>query len=377
MNPSFCKWSLRGLLFIAVYIGHFAADPNLKNSTFVGFGKVLAQSGSVDEQLLEDKARSDQKKESAAQAKKGGAKGKVTALKKARQAMAARDYPKVITVLRPYIDPPDKEVLSYLAEAFERTQDKTELLRALEIYSATWPEDLPGRIRLGKAYAAQAKYEKAIELFRFVLSKDSKNKDAHLGLLSVFQKRKNSYEAQVILADMEKKFGRDADVLSESCRLQYEDAMYVEATKSCGMAIELDPKRADNHVYLGLIQTARENPKQAEKILFAAAARFPNSELAMKAAGDFAETQKNYEKASALYKNCLKNSGESFVCRLGLARSSFEMRDYEEATKSYTVACKVDQTLRSEVLKKASLARQAGQAGWYDKLRTVGERCGF
>lgn len=366
-----------GLLFIAFYIGQLAVNPDRNVWTFVLIASGWAQSGSVDDQLLEDMARTNQKKEAAAKVKKGGSKARGAALEKARLHMASRDYAKVISSLRPYIDPPDKEVLSYLAEAFERTNDRTELIRSLEIFVANWPDDLDGRLRLGKAYAGQAKYEKAIELFRSILAKDSNHKGAHLGLLSVFQKRKNSYEAQVILADMAKKFGQDIDVFTESCRLQYEDGMYVEATKSCSAAIELEPQRADNHVYLGLIQSARENNKQAEKILFAAAARFPNSSLAMKAAGDFAETQKNYEKASSLYKKCLKNTGESQVCRLGLARSSFEMRDYAESAKSYAIACKQDQTLRAEVLKRASLARQVGQTSWYDKLRTVGERCGY
>ncbi len=376
--------NLKELWLITVIIGFLSLEIEIGGATIV---LNFARAGDVDEQLLEsykaeEKAASNR---AAGSDQSNGASKKTTqaigpavkaAKNRAKAAWEKRDYKQVLILLKPFVDPPDKEVLRLLAHAAEKENDHGERVRFLEVLTRTWPSSLEDRLALGSALRDSGKFDAAIEQFRFVLQSKPQSKQAYEGLLGVFERQKNRYEAQAVLSDMAKRFGRDPDVFKHSCRLQYVEGLFAEALKSCSRAIELDFKTAENHVYLGLVHLARDNSKQAEKILFATAKRFPKSQLAADAAGELAEKQKLYEKAKSIYSSCLKSNAESQSCWMGLSRVSFELRDYQSANDGYKTICKWDQTIRGEIFKRASLARLAGSQEWSQKLRTTAERCG-
>ena len=169
--------------------------------------------------------------------------------------------------------------------------------------------------------------------------------------------------------------GQKPKFFSELCRLYTEDSFFEEALQYCQTAVQLSPKTADNHVYLGVTHQFKGNAVQAEKILSNAARQFPENAFAQASAGQALEQKENYEMASHYYNRCTKIDAKKVECWKGAARTYFEIGKYEESLAAYAKACEMDRTILTEFKKQAAMLRIHKKQDWYDKFTQAVTKC--
>lgn len=272
---------------------------------------------------------------------------------------------------------PKPTVLYLLAEAYRGKSDYLNEIRTLDVILQTDENDPKVNELLGSAYYHTKNTEKSSQAFRKAIAADKKRRSAYLGLLKLFQDRKNRYEARQVYQDMAKAFGEDFEAYSGLCRLFTEDNLSDSALEYCRKAIEIDPNVADNHVYLGLTYKFLKEMSQAQKIIMTAAQQFPKSELALWAAGQLGDDMKNWESARLFYRKCTTVDPTSARCYKRLAQLSFELQDYGESLAAFDKACKLDRTVLTELRNATSQLRIKNITAWKDKFQTSSDKCGL
>ncbi len=230
---------------------------------------------------------------------------------------------------------------------------------------------------LGHAYYNTRSFDKSAQHFRKSLGIDSKRRTTYDGLLKLFEAKKNKYESRTVYGDMIKAFGDDPQAFSGLCRLYTEDNLAEDAIASCQKAISIDAAIPDNHVYLGMAYKFTKDTAQAQKILMKAAQQFPDSELALYAAGQIGDEMKNWESAKHYYKRCVKVDPQSGRCQKRLASMAFQLKDYGESLAAFNKACQLDRTTLTEIRNATTQLRIQNTPEWKDKFQQVADKCGI
>ena len=250
-----------------------------------------------------------------------------------------KKYDKAIESLKLANKPQSLEALDKLSKVYNEKGDTEEEIRALELVRVEGRASPNQLTRLGLAYVKLKKTESAIAAFRESISKAPKYEKAYAGLFEMYKSLNNFYDARLIIIEVMEKFGDLKYWLNEFCKIEIEQNYFENAKQICQKAISKDPKNPDNHVYLALSYQNTENPDQARKILLKAASQFKKSEVTQWNAGQMSCSIKNWEQAADQFKQCTKVDPESGRCFLGLGKTQYELKKYEEALDSMMKAC--------------------------------------
>ncbi len=271
---------------------------------------------------------------------------------------------------------PNVKRLKFLIQLLRLKKDHLEEVRTLGILAQKIPNSPNVHTDLGDAYLKVKKPDKAIEHYRIAIKKYKKHKPAYRGLISVFEAQKNSYEIRTVLTDMLSVFGKDPEVFTHLCRLDYIDGFLDATIQNCGRAIEIKSSIAENHIYLGLAFKAQEKTQRASKIIKTAAKQFPKSELAQYEAARFYENEKNWEAAILYYTKCISAKSKSVKCYLGLGRSNLESKKMAASMEAFLKACQLDKTKYSDIRAAMGILRTRGNQKWYSKFKSAANKCG-
>lgn len=279
-----------------------------------------------------------------------------------------KNYPKAIENLKLANKPQGVDILDKLARVYELAGDKEESTRALELIRVEGKAS-PGHLtRLGNSYAETRKKikeknpvivistdekgnqttsddpsnkyaQQAIDAYRESINKAPRYGKAYEGLYKLYVDMNNHYDARLVILEALEKLGEPQYWLSESCKVEIEQNYYDNAKKVCQKAISKDAKNPDNHVYLALAYKNTENAEQARKIIFNAAKRFKKSEVTQWSAGQMSCSIRNWEQANEQFQQCVKADSESGRCHIGLGKTYFELKKYDQALISLMKAC--------------------------------------
>ncbi len=286
---------------------------------------------------------------------------------RAREALARvheenQDFKKVIELLNPYSERISLESQLILAGAYGQLKNYDNQVRILRLVVSADSQNHLAHFILGDALLAQKKEGEAIKSFREAISLNPKFKPAYDSLLNIFIANDNRYEARLVLDDIMQQFGQRPEVLNDLCRLYAIDGFLSQAIDFCQIGITRSPNFPDNYIYLAQAHTDRDDPQEGERILIAAAKRFPNSELAQWAAGDFFFHRKNFTVASRYFRAALSADQDSGRSHLGLAKSLVEMAQAEEAFRHFRRACELNSAHVSDIQSVARGLRARGES---------------
>lgn len=279
-----------------------------------------------------------------------------------------KDYEKAVEVYQQLLEEGKLESYLDLAKAYRLDKNYLSEIRVLNQLLPRWP-NYPNLYYLqANAYIKIDKLDDAAIKYRKALSIQPKYEDAYWGIFRLFELKKNRYEARLILLDMIKQFGDKAKFYTNLCRLYTADSYFEEALSYCQVAVRLSPKRAENHVNLGLTHQFKKNQVQAMRILSNAARQFPKNAYAQQSAGKILAEKENFELSSKYYKKCTRLEKDNAECWKGLGQSAFQIGKYKESLNAYKKVCQMDRTILTEFKKQAALLRIHGKSSWHEKF---------
>lgn len=271
----------------------------------------------------------------------------------------------------------EPRALVLMAKAYDLKKEHAEEARVLELLKKSHPFSEYVMTSLAAAYFKAKLAPKSIEVLRELIKKQPKRKPAYFQLLDVFESTKNTYEIRILLDDMKTNFPKDAEVHARHCKYYSVGGFLEDADNSCSKAISLNPNFAENHVYLGITKKNLKETEQAEKIIKKAAQQFPKSELAQYTAGQLSDESKNWEMSARYYKTCVTHHPDSDRCQHYLAKSAFEIAQYDVALKAYSISCQKDPQARNDFRNAITFLRNKLKTELADEFNKKYERCGF
>lgn len=288
-------------------------------------------------------------------------------------------FKNVITYLRPVQDKLHVGGQRILAHAYSQENNHLEAIRILQYLVEKNPNDYVSHHRLGKAYLRSEKTDESIAAFHQAVKINPRFKEAYDDLLLVLEKAGRHYDLRETLVDMVKHFGETKKLLSDICKYYYEDGFLSDAAVYCKKAIDKAPEVGENHVFLGLTFLASENKERALAIIDNAAKRFPKLEFAQFTAGQLNEDSKNPSAAYKFYKQGTESDPASFRCWLGLARTAFEIRNYQESLNAFRKSCELDRSKTVQDFRSAAgkLKTSKENSAWSGKFDSEALRCRY
>lgn len=284
------------------------------------------------------------------------------------------DYSRVTDLLWKNIDTLDRKGLLLLTVAHEKKNEPANMIKVGNMLTSKNPKDYEAFYLIGSAHIMAKKKSEALEALKTALEINPKYQPAYEKLAQMYEQAKNNYELRIIYQDMIDNIGRKPAFLTKLCEINTKDNQEDQALAMCKEAIQKDPKVAENHVYLGIVYKNAGEIDQAKKALKTAADSHSKSEFAQFTYANLLEDQKSYLEASKYYQNCTNADAKSARCWIGYAKSSFEIRKYEQALEAYKKSCKLDQKT-AVAFRKATTALRSTRESWLPQYEAASESC--
>ena len=264
------------------------------------------------------------------------------ALEKADLLEKAKDFDGVIKVLKPLMDQLPRKGLLQIARSYKATKDIPSEITALQLVTAKNPKDYVAQTQLGDALFRGKRYAEAGTAFNEAKTLNNRYRPAYDGLWSLLEVSDSKYEARTLVLDMVKIFGPDAKTAAALCRMYSTEDFLEKSAETCKTAIELDPKKPENYVYLAKTLRDQEQKDQSVKVIVDAAKIFSTSEEVQSLAGELKFADKDFSEAYRYYKQATTANPKSVPAQIGFANSAFEIQKLEESMAAYKAACRLD-----------------------------------
>lgn len=296
----------------------------------------------------------------------------------AEKALKEKRYEKVVSLLSPNIEKLDRRGLLLLGKAYSGVGNNSLAIKSFTAILAINPKDAEAKTLIGtELYNAKSERE-AIAALKEALEFNNKYIPAYRQLIKIYESRKkeNRYELRLIYQDLIEKIGETSEFVTKVCELSTLDSLYDLAFKYCQRGVDLFPKEARNHVYLGLASKDTGKLEQANKILKNAAEAFPKSDVAQVAYAQFLAEYKNYIGAYAYYKKGLAANKDSIPALLGLGSSALEIQKYQESIDALLKACLKDKKNLPKLRAATNIVRTSKNKEWVKKFEAAEDKCG-
>lgn len=159
--------------------------------------------------------------------------------------------------------PGEEEYLLNLSRELMELNRYPEAVAAVESGLAANPMSYSLHLRLGAAYLAAGRYAEAESVFRGLVAADDPLPMGYIGLAQVLLRIGRADEAAAMLADAEKKLGREFLISYFRGLALARAAKPAEALSAFREAVQLDPNNAEAHLNLGKSQLTLGHANEA------------------------------------------------------------------------------------------------------------------
>lgn len=294
---------------------------------------------------------------------------------KAKSLYESGDFKQAKSIIWKNIENCDRRCLLLLVNAEWKTQSGDQMNKATDILLAKDDKDFEAHTLKGEAFLILKKEKSAIGSFKKSIELNPKYEKAYLGLVKIYEPRKNYYELRVIYQDLISSLGKKPEFQNALCFIETNDKLFSQAKDICKTAIELAPDFPDNYIYLGKTYLALEEPEKGLSLLRLAANKFPKSELAQLEYALFLDQKKNYPDAYLYFKSCINYHPQSENCQTGLGKVSMDLEKYSDAYAAFSAACKINRKAAPIVRRAISSIKPEGRTEWLTRFETLAETC--
>lgn len=250
-----------------------------------------------------------------------------------------------------------------------------EAVHYYEIATNREPKNALAWYQLGIAQHQNNNIDGAVVSLRQSLKLSSTTVKTYLALGEILELNKSRYEARNLYMEAIKKIGPKAYFLSKQCWLDFQEAYWRQAVERCSQASKAN---AADYVSKTLwAQALIEGGKKPEalKILTETIAGFPEKPLPYRARGLMYFAEKSFEAAAHDLGKAFGLDQYDDEAGIFLARSLFELGQYEHSLFVYIEAIRLNRSFRFELSSrqrdlikkhKDEIAKEFGDA--YDKI---------
>jgi tetratricopeptide (TPR) repeat protein len=286
-------------------------------------------------------------------------------------------FKEVIELFKKRMDTIGSQDLKLMSYSYQKLDEKENQFRILQQIISVNAEDDEGHVLMGDFLMTKKNYKGAANSYRTAVGIKKDYRRAYDGMIEAYQKADNRYELKIVYQDLIKIFGEKGEFINPLCRLFAIDGFFQQAIEYCNQGIALNPKIADNHVYLGIVLNKQSEKIQAQKILKGAAEKFINSEFAQRTYADLLKEQKNLIAAEKYYSAAVKADRKSLISQMALAKVAFELKDFEMSLEAYKSACLINTNESIKELRRSiAVLRLASNVDWLKKFSTAEAECG-
>lgn len=296
----------------------------------------------------------------------------------AERLFKEKKYSEVTLLLWKKIENLDKNSLFLLAQAHEKENQFSEMIRVTTLMIGKNEKDFQAFAIKGRALMGLKNEKEALEAFKKSAELNPKYRPAYDGLSKIYDQRANFYELRILFEDMLTTFGPDSHIISRLCEINTKDGVNTQALRTCNLGIDNYPSVASNYVNKGLALKQQGETDQAIQVLKNAAVKFPGSESAQYSYANLLEDLKNFIEAFKFYKATVSINSKNELALMGLARSAVQIRNFEVAYEALHSACEVN---RKNVLGLNTILRglkktqfTESEEHWINKLNNLSDK---
>lgn len=270
----------------------------------------------------------------------------------------------------------NSEGIFFLADLQIESGEPDDAIKALNLVIAKDQKNYVALSKIGQAQLINKKENEAMESFKDSLEINPKYEPAYLGLIQIYEKKKNLYELRILYQDMTKNIGQKAYYSEKLCEINTKDQIYEPAIRDCKLAIRLNEKACEAYVNLGLSYKYIGDEALSVKNLIEATQKCPQNEYGLSTYGQYLEDKKDYLEANKIYTLCTQYHKENGQCWLGLAKTSFELKNNDQSVAAYKNACRLKRELAAASLRKTiQFFRTSKSAKDGEKFEAILEKC--
>lgn len=287
------------------------------------------------------------------------------------------DTEKATLLLWKYVDKLDRQGLMTLAQAHMKRHEPSDAIRALNILTGRDAKDFEALTMMGDAHAEQKKTADALDNYTAAQQANPKYEPAYLGSIKIYEVRTppNYYDMRILYQDMITHIGSKPAYQDRLCEINAKDKSFDSAINTCKVAIEKDPKMADNYVYLGISYRESDQEDLSMKTLKQVADQFPHSALAQTTYAQVLSDKKDYVDSLKYFSTAITSDAKSDQAWLGVATSAFELRKYDMAYDAFRKACMLNKRNASAFRRATNTLRSHRNVDWLDKYESASDTC--
>ena len=269
-------------------------------------------------------------------------------------------YDEAISILQPYMNELDLPTLLALEKAFSKKENVEGQAQVLDFLVLNFKNEFLYKyyFRLGKVKLSLKKENQAIQYFRKSIELHSKYKPAYKALVELFLSRKESYEALMYVKDMGKIFGQEPSYFSLLCELYSMRGLFKETLENCDKAISLFPKSYEHYLYKIQAYKDSGNDEKSIQLLLELSRLFQGNAPLQERVGKHYFEKKDFSLASRYFSKAIQKDPFLASAQVFLARSSFELGEYDKALKGFMQACHLTQKTPLEFKNAAARLRR-------------------
>lgn len=296
-------------------------------------------------------------------------------LAKAKIALTAKDYDKVVEIISGNLDVANREAFLLLVKAYQGQNNLAMAQKTLDTGRSKYPADPELPTELGRVYLGLNKDREAKAILKEVIDAHPQYEPAYLVMGEMYEKRKNRYELRLLYQDLVDHVNPKPEYLAKLCDLSTSEGLYDLAFKHCKDAIQKNPREPMNYVNLGSAFKETGNVAEANNNYKKAADSFSKSEPAQYSYAQFLDDQKKTVDAYKYYRRASEADEKSLRAWLGLGFSALEIQKFQDSIAALEKVCELDRNGVKQARKAAATVKSLNQPQWMKKFEDLIKHC--
>jgi len=246
---------------------------------------------------------------------------------------------------------------------------------ALKIYRSIMSQsekNYESRTRAAFCLYKLKKEKESINLYKEAIELNKSREEAYLGLIQIYEAKKNKYELRILYQDLIQNVGEKPKYIASVCELSQQEGLHELSKSFCEKGMKLDKESPKSFIHYALMLKETSQIEEAKKILLEAIQKFKNFDEPKISLAQLYEENKSYIEALKYYKLAYEINSKNAISLRGISNNHFELQNFEEALKFFTLACESDKTntasfkRATNILKKSKINVQQDWAKKYE-----------
>lgn len=265
-----------------------------------------------------------------------------------------------------------------LARSYEYTGAFDSALKIYRSILSQNEKNYESRVRAAYCLFKLKKEKESINLYKEAIDLNKSREDAYLGLIQIYEMKKNRYELRILYQDLIQNVGEKPIYIRKVCELSQQEGLHEMAKSFCELGIKKDSESPKSYIHYALMLKETGQTESAQKILLEAIKKFKSFDEPKIVLAQIHEESKSYIEALKWYKLAYQIDIKNISTLRGLSSNYFELQNFELALNFFIKACEIDKIQISNFKKATNILKKSkitAQFEWSKKYETALSLC--